>query len=149
MRGHRTANMEARDTFATIIFLTIHKFWVHYNVIMSAMASQITSLMIDYSSVYSGADKKKSKLRVTGFCEGNSPVISEFSAQRASNAEHVSIWWRRHVKKVTVYAYSVCCCVAPWVRKNITPPPPPPLQTHTHTHIHIYTHKDTQIALIC
>ena len=35
--------------------------------------------------------KKTSKLRVTGFCEGNSPVAGEFPAQRASNAENVSI----------------------------------------------------------
>ena len=40
--------------------------------------------------------KKTSKLRVTGFCEGNSPVTGEFSEQRASNAETVSIWWRNH-----------------------------------------------------
>ena len=38
--------------------------------------------------------KKTSKLRVTGLCEGNSPVTGEFPAQRASNAENVSIWWR-------------------------------------------------------
>ena len=38
--------------------------------------------------------KKTSKLRVTGLCAGNSPVTSEFPAQRASNAENVSIWWR-------------------------------------------------------
>ena len=31
--------------------------------------------------------KKTSKLRVTGLCEGNSPVTCEFPAQRASNAE--------------------------------------------------------------
>ena len=31
--------------------------------------------------------KKTSKLRVTGLCEGNSPVTVEFPAQRASNAE--------------------------------------------------------------
>ena len=37
-----------------------------------------------------------SKLRVTGFCEGNSPVTGEFPAQRASNAENVSIWWHYH-----------------------------------------------------
>ena len=37
---------------------------------------------------------KTSKLRVTGLCEGNSPVIGEFLAQRASNTENVSIWWR-------------------------------------------------------
>ena len=27
---------------------------------------------------------------------GNSPVTGEFPAQRASNAENVSIWWRHH-----------------------------------------------------
>ena len=32
-----------------------------------------------------------SKLRVTGLCEGNSPVTGELPAQRASNAENVSI----------------------------------------------------------
>ena len=41
--------------------------------------------------------KTTSKLRVTGLCEGNSPVTGEFPAQRASNAEIVSIWWRHHV----------------------------------------------------
>ena len=40
--------------------------------------------------------KKTSKVRVTGLCEGNSPVTGEFPAQRASNAEKVSIRWRHH-----------------------------------------------------
>ena len=40
--------------------------------------------------------QKPSKLRVTGLCEGNSPLTGEFPAQRASNAENVSIWWRHH-----------------------------------------------------
>ena len=40
--------------------------------------------------------KKTPKLRVTGLCEGNSPVTGEFPAQRASNAKNVSIWWRHH-----------------------------------------------------
>ena len=40
--------------------------------------------------------KKTSKLCVTGLCGGNSPVTDEFPAQRASNAENVSIWWRHH-----------------------------------------------------
>ena len=35
--------------------------------------------------------KKTSKLRVTGLCVGNSPVTGEFLAQRASNAENISI----------------------------------------------------------
>ena len=38
--------------------------------------------------------KKSSKLRVTCPCAGNSPVTGEFFAQRASNAENVSILWR-------------------------------------------------------
>ena len=40
--------------------------------------------------------KKTSKLRVTFPCGGNSPVTDEFPAQRASNVENVSIWWRHH-----------------------------------------------------
>ena len=71
----------------------------HYNdVIMTAMASDITSIMIVYSTVYSMLrSKKTSKLRVTGLCEGNSPVTGEFPIQRVSNAENVSIWWRYRV----------------------------------------------------
>ena len=41
--------------------------------------------------------KKTSKLRVTGLCEGKSPMTSEFPSQRASNTENVSIWWCRHI----------------------------------------------------
>ena len=41
---------------------------------MSTMASQITSITIVYSTVYSRRrSKKTSKLRVTGLCAGNSP----------------------------------------------------------------------------
>ena len=40
---------------------------------MGAIASQIVSLTIVYLTVYSDADKKTSKLRVTGLCVGNSP----------------------------------------------------------------------------
>ena len=41
--------------------------------------------------------KKISKLRVTTLFAGNSPVTGEFPAQRTSNAENVSIWWRHHM----------------------------------------------------
>ena len=61
---------------------------------MGTIASKITSLAIVYPNVYSG--KELSKLRVTGLCEGNSPVAGEFSAQSASNAEKFSIWRRHH-----------------------------------------------------
>ena len=43
--------------------------------------------------------KKTSKLRVTGLCEGNSPVTDEFPAQKASNAGNVAIWWRHHEQR--------------------------------------------------
>ena len=42
--------------------------------------------------------KQASKLRVTGLCAGNSPVTDELPAQRASNPEKVSIWWRHHAE---------------------------------------------------
>ena len=65
---------------------------------MSALASQITSLAIVYSTrLFSRISKKTSKLRVTGLWEGNSPVTGEFPTQRVSNAENVCIWWRHHV----------------------------------------------------
>ena len=58
---------------------------------MSAMTSHITSLTTVYSTVYSRRrSKKTSKLRVTGLCEGNSPVPGEFPAKG------VSIWWPHH-----------------------------------------------------
>ena len=46
--------------------------------------------------VRSGSNKTSTKLRATGFCEGNSPMTGEFPAHRARNAENVSIWWRHH-----------------------------------------------------
>ena len=42
-------------------------------------------------------DCLETKLRVTGLCAVNAPVTGEFFAQKASNAENVSIWWRHHV----------------------------------------------------
>ena len=51
---------------------------------MGAIASQITSLTMVYSTVYSDPDQN---LRATGLCAGNSPGTGEFPAQMASNAE--------------------------------------------------------------
>ena len=48
--------------------------------------------------------KKTSKLCVAGLYAGNSPVTGEFPAQRASNAENVSIWWRHH--KTVLHNYN-------------------------------------------
>ena len=86
-----------------------------YNgVIMISLASQITSLTIVYSTVYSRADSKKtSKLCVTGLCVGNSPVTDEFPAQRASNAENISIWWHHNILTNTKqHETRIACTVA-------------------------------------
>ena len=55
------------------------------------------------SRLFRRRSKKTSKLRVTGICVGNSPGTGEFPAQRASNAETVSIWWRYHVYFTIIY----------------------------------------------
>ena len=51
--------------------------------------------------------KKTSKFHVAGLCEGNSPMTGEFPAQRASNAENVSIWWRHHVHLLQQYLFFI------------------------------------------
>ena len=71
----------------------------HYNdVIMGMIASQITSLTIVHSAVYSDADQRKhqspaSPAFVRRIHRG---PTGEFPAQMASNAENDSIWWRHH-----------------------------------------------------
>ena len=104
---------------------------LHYkDVIMSAMASQspalrlFNQLFIQAQIRFRHRSKKTSKLRVTGFCEGNSPVTGEFPAQRASNAENVSIWWRyhdqgtAHLGLMTLYAWGNCAII---FTKSVTP----------------------------
>ena len=58
----------------------------HYNdVIMGAMASQITRLTTVYSTVYSGTDQRNIK------APRNWPLCREFTGERASNVKNVSI----------------------------------------------------------
>ena len=53
------------------------------DVIMSSMASQITRSRWFTQPFIQGVDqRKKSKLRVTGLCAGNSPMTGEFPTQR-------------------------------------------------------------------
>ena len=65
---------------------------------MIAIASQITSISSVCSIVWSSEDQRQlhSFTSLSGLCVGNSPVTSEFPAQKTSNMEHVSIWWRHH-----------------------------------------------------
>ena len=62
------------------------------------------------SIVCSGADKKQnktSKLRVTGLCKGNLPATGEFPAQKASNAENVSIKINYKLRLILGWMYSM------------------------------------------
>ena len=63
-------------------------FWPnHYDdVIMTMLASQITSLAVVYSIVYSGVDQRKHQ----------SSASLAFVRKMASYAENISIWWRHH-----------------------------------------------------
>ena len=90
------------------LWFSMRKSYIHYNdVIMGAMASQITSLTIVYSTVYSCEDQRKHQSSASlafffyffffiFFWGGNSPGTGEFPAQKDSNAENVSSWWRNH-----------------------------------------------------
>ena len=85
----------------------------HYNdVIMSA--SQIISLTIVYSTVYSRCRSNKiSKFSANGLCVGNSLVTGEFHAQRASDTEkcfHMmtsSYWWLKEAGWTQAYSWSI------------------------------------------
>ena len=67
------------------------------NVIMTTMAPHITSLAVVYSSVYTCADQRNIKAPRHWPLWGEFTGTGEFPAQRANNAENVSIWWRHHV----------------------------------------------------
>ena len=65
--------------------------------------------------------KKTSRLRVTGLCEGNSPVTGEFPVQTANNAENVSIWWRHRVLPNLVINHATIVASHPWKRHFVSP----------------------------
>ena len=68
----------------------------HSDVIMGAMASEITGVSIVYSNGCSGADQRKHQSFASlAFVRG--PVTNEFPAQRANNVENISIWWLHRV----------------------------------------------------
>ena len=76
---------------------------IYYSdVIMIAMASQITCLTIAYITVYSGTDQRKHQSSASLALWGDLPVTGEFQGQMAKNAEKISIWWRHHV--------TILCC---------------------------------------
>ena len=76
---------------------------------MGAIASQITSLTIVYSIVYSVADQRKHQSSASLAFVLGIHRTGEFPAQRANNAENVSIWWRHHVHQKGDVWYMVIC----------------------------------------
>ena len=101
---------KSTDSTDNGVFTLSDRLDTHYSdVIMGALASQITSLTIVYSILYSDTDQRKhqSRLRVTGHCAGNSPGTGEFLEQMTSNAENVSIWWRHHAFQEMMFQASV------------------------------------------
>ena len=89
----------------------LHESTRYSDVIMGAIASQITSLTIVYSTVHSGAGQRKYQSSVSlAFCKGNSPVTGEFPTQMARNAENVSIWWRHHVILLATWCITWISC---------------------------------------
>ena len=70
----------------------------HYNdVIMSTRASQITSLTIVYSTIYSGADQRIHESSASlAFVRGIYQGLVNSPQQMGSNRENVSIRWRHH-----------------------------------------------------
>ena len=70
---------------------------------MSAMASQITGVFIVCSTVVQAQIKENMKAR------RHWPLCGEFTgdrwipAQKASNTENVSIWWRQQITQKLLY----------------------------------------------
>ena len=66
---------------------------------MAAMASEITSLTVVYSTVYWGTNRRTHQ----------SPAwLALFPAQMASKTTNVSIWWRHHRKSTRAQAMACC-----------------------------------------
>ena len=85
--------------------LNMNKWWkpaIHYNdVIMGAIAPQITSLMVLYSTVYSDADQRKhqssaSLAFVRGIQRGSVNSLHKWPVTR----NFFSIWWRHHAELI-------------------------------------------------
>ena len=105
-----STSSETRGRFVRIVLLSLQ--W-HHNGLDSVSTHQPHDCLL--KRLFSPRSKKTSKLRVTGLCVGNSPETGDFPAQRASNAENVSIWWRHHaslmsslcrVRNIMMYALS-------------------------------------------
>ena len=92
---------------------------MHFSdVIMSAMASQITCLIVVYSTVYSRRRSNKNvkaprHRALWGEFTGDRWPVNSLPARRASNTKHVSKWWRHHGLEALRYTdmFSKACFI--------------------------------------
>ena len=96
------------NVFRAIHICSFNSSWIrfcchNYSEIWTRVSSWLLKAPRDclLNRLFRRGSKKTSKVRITGLCVGNSPVIGEFPAQMASNAENVSIYWRHHALKDT------------------------------------------------
>ena len=109
-----------------------------------------------HSRSFRRRSKKTAKLRVTGFCEGNSPVTGEYPAQMASNAENVSIWLRHHGDRKVVNQADSCTDkpvtaitgLLAWHRRDDKPLSEPMVAKFTDANM-LYPASMSLISLIC
>ena len=84
-------------------------YWRHYSdVIMSVMASQITGISIDSSTVCTSADQRKIK------APRHWPLWGEFTGnQRANYVENVSIWFHHDNRPILNHKKrKLCTCLS-------------------------------------
>ena len=72
--------------------------WHHYECNVVSNHQRLGCL---FNRLFRRRSKKTSKLRITGLCEGNSPVTGVFPTQRASNVENVC--------RIKTGSGGVCC----------------------------------------
>ena len=117
-RYHYHQNWRYRQYWRCCSFIDDSYTVIYYNdIIMGVMASQITSLMIAYSTHYSGADQRKHQSSASlAFVRGihqwpvNSPPPPH-KGPVTSNVENVSIWWRGPVTWKMVPFDDVIICL--------------------------------------
>ena len=91
---------------------------------MSAMTSQVTSLTIVYSNVYSGADQRKHQSPASlAVVRGIQRCQVNFPNKGVSNADNVPIWWRHHENMFCVLPWSLCCVLWSFILYRVTTVP--------------------------
>ena len=87
-----------------LVYIPITLLWRHYGRDGISNHQPYDCL---HNRLFRCRSKKISKLRVTGFCAGNSPVTDEFPAERASNAKNVAYLVSKYVTN-SIYCTERC-----------------------------------------